>query len=473
MTLQEIWSNPLTLTDCYYLGTEDQKCDVSFEVSHIYNRTRPMILYGLNELVLSVLNQRIYENHIEDAAQQAQKMGLKFPVDTWMKIATKLKGRIPLRVQALPDGTWCPKGTPFCQIYNTEEGFGEITSWFEGVLMKAFFPSGCATKAFELSEYLLEKKLPNNRIHSFAYRSYKSQEDAYWGGTAWVLSLTGTDDFHVKQHLQHANIGSIQASAHKVVQQFDNELDSYLKSISMAENNLGNGKGICAIVIDTYDPWRVINKYLGIILSFAQNKKVHVVFRPDSGNVLPQAINIYKNSARIVKDNLPENICSVIIGEGMTFEKIKQYDNILAVHDVPLKFVNYGIGTGFHDDINRDYLGWAMKTSFSNHRPRMKFSADVVKRSIPGQVNIQETDGIKTVVYSRSGLYQDIYFYDTRSERPLTNPMSWDEIKSNIDKLRGKKLQQTILLNQEIQTEIDRIKDEYFPQKSDLLTETV
>ena len=74
---------------------------------------RPMIIYGFNEIATSLLNQRIYENHVIEADELATKMGLTFPIELWMSVVKDFRGRIPLRVQALPDGTACPKGTPF------------------------------------------------------------------------------------------------------------------------------------------------------------------------------------------------------------------------------------------------------------------------------------------------------------------------------------------------------------------------
>lgn len=460
MTLDQIWDNPLMWTDVYNTEHYLQKIDQSFEVSHIYNRNAPMILYGFHETVKKILNRRIYPEQVEEAIGYARKMGMKFPADMWFKIVNEFKGRIPLRVQALPDGSWVPKGTPFCQIYNTEEGFGELVTWWEAMFLHASFASGCATRAFEMRKYLLSKNYPLHRFHSFGFRGHNSMENAYWAGTSWNLFLTGTDDFHTKYHTPNVEIKSIPALAHKVVQQFDNEMDAYETAIFKAINNKGDGTGICAIVIDTYDPQRFIDIYLEPVLSYAMYNKVHVVFRPDSGPVLRHACDIYKKAAWKIIGNDPRPYCSVIIGEGMSFNKAQIFDMHLKNEGVPPEFVNYGIGAGFYKDIDRDYLGWAMKTAYSNHDARMKFSADEIKQSIPGQVNIVKNDEGKLMVdYTRDGLYEDLYFYDSRSDAPYVKQYNWENIQARA--LKQDDNQDNIILSNSITNKIAKIRKDY------------
>ena len=86
--------------------------------------------------------------------------------------------------------------------------------------------------AYEMRRYLENNNYRLSKIHSFGFR-YPSLESAYWGGMAWCLFLPGTDDFHLKQHLPSSiKISSLNAMAHKVVQQFDREIDAYKYAIS-------------------------------------------------------------------------------------------------------------------------------------------------------------------------------------------------------------------------------------------------
>ena len=103
MTLDDIYSNPLVLTDCYNLSHFFLKKNQDYEISHIYNRSKPMILYGFNEIVIKLLNQKIQESMVMEAEDCARKMGMPFPTEMWMNLVDKLHGWIPLQVEALPE----------------------------------------------------------------------------------------------------------------------------------------------------------------------------------------------------------------------------------------------------------------------------------------------------------------------------------------------------------------------------------
>lgn len=455
--LEDIRRNPLFLTDVYNLSHTDLKEDVSFEVSHIVNRSRPMILYGFNEIVIDLLNTKIEVDMVMEAEEHAKKMGMIFPTQVWYDVVDKEKGWIPLRVQALKDGTWVPRGTPFAQVMNTVEGYGELVTWWEAIYLHSYFASGCATEAFFLRKYLEENKLPLHRFHSFGFRGHHSLEDAYWAASAWNLFLTGTDDFHGIYHTPNAKIGSIPATAHKTIQQFDNEIDGFKRAIDGAVKY--NGKMV-ALVIDTYDPIKVINKMLPEVLQYAKDKGIHVVFRPDSGDLIKQTLMIW-NKYRSW-DNW-----SMIIGEGMSREKILEYDEALKFCGFPLDKMSYGIGAGFYKHIDRDYLGHAMKTAFSNHKPRMKLTiSNPFKQSIPNMVNLIMEDGVMTVDYTRDGpkhnaLYYDVFHYDERSTKPKFERLPWEDIQRRAMSYLDKDLQEDIVKSPAVETTIKEFKERY------------
>ena len=458
MTLKEIRKNPLILTDVYNLSHTELKENVDFEVSHIYNRERPMILYGFNEIAIDLLNTKIEVDMVEEANELAKKMDMKFPFDLWYDVATKHRGWIPLRVQALKDGTWVPKGTPFAQVSNTVEGFGELVTWWESIMLHSYFASGCATEAFHIRRYLEENKLPIHRVHSFGMRGHHSLEDAYWAGTAWNLFLTGTDDYHTILHTPDANIKSIPATAHKTMQQFDDEFYGFIKAIEVGATYK---QKMVALVIDTYDPNKVIEEMAGTLITYAKTKGVHVVFRPDSGDLLKQAKRMW------TKYNYADN-WSMIIGEGMSLEKMKEYDMELKAYGYDIKRMAYGIGAGFYKHIDRDYLGHAMKTAYSNGKPRMKLTkSNPYKQSIPNMVNLVMVDGEMTVDYTRDGanhdaLYHDVYHYDERSTRPKFERLEWLDIQQRaLSYLKIKELQDGIKLSPIVQQAINEFKVKY------------
>jgi nicotinic acid phosphoribosyltransferase len=464
LPILNIRKNPIFLTDCYNLSHQNLKCNTDWEISHMYNRSKGMILYGLAETIAAVLSVQITEEMVHEAYEKAEAMGLPFPIDLWLRVVREFNGYAPLKIESLREGTWSPIGTPFAQITNTEQGFGELVTWWEGVFMKAYFASGCATEAFLMKKYLLEEQAKGGyddsflwKIHSFGYRGHRSEEDAYYASTAWNLSLHGTDDFVSARFSPKAKIGSISALAHKVVQQFDNELDCFKFAIDRTKEI---GKNIVALVIDTYNANRVIQEYLPILAVYAAERGIHIVLRPDSGDVIGQAMFIYRIARQ---ENNFMNV-SVIIGEGMSFDVVKDYDSVLKKKGIPLNFVFYGVGGGFYNHINRDYLGWAMKTAYSNGSNRMKFSEVEIKRSIPGKVVLVRDEQNNLIVDYNVGSnqvdqYVTIYYHDRERTEPYFYVPKFEETKEIVEQQTAK--QERIILSDTIKAEIKKFEELY------------
>mgnify|MGYP001187648265 CR=1 FL=1 len=465
--LNTLRHNPLLLTDSYNLSHARLKCNMDWEVSHLYNRKEGMILYGLRETVTELLSIQITEEHVAEAERCAAMQGLSFPSELFRRVVNECNGYAPIAVESVPEGTWCPAGTPFAQVYNTVEGFGELVTWWEGMFMHAYFPSGCATEAFHMRRYLEAKQEEHGadsgflwRIHSFGFRGHRSLEDAYWAGTAWNLSLQGTDDFHTTHHTPQAVIGSIAALAHKVTQQYDDELACFMQAI---DSTADAGEKIVALVIDTYDANRVIEKYLPELGRHARQKGVRIVMRPDSGDVLGQAIAIY----RVAQANDLLDAVGVIIGEGMGFEQVKRYDATLEAEGVPLAFVAYGVGSGFYNHIDRDTYGWAMKTAYSNGKDRMKFAMVALKRSIPGRVRLVRLNGeLTAAAYEETetvgdNVYETIYMHDGVGVPHMMNAGAafWNEVQDRIRVQNPQ--QQAIKISAAIERKIAALAEQY------------
>ena len=215
-----------------------------------------------------------------------------------------------------------------------------------------------------------------------------------------------------------------------------------------------------ALVIDTYDPNRIIEEEAGKLITYAKTKGVHIVFRPDSGDLIGQTKRLWD------KYKYADN-WGVIIGEGMSREIVIDYDNQLKEFGYPLERMVYGIGAGFYKHIDRDYLGHAMKTAFSNHKPRMKLTlTNPFKQSIPNMVNLVMEDGVMTVEYTRdgpehNGLYYDVFHWDERSTKPKFERLPWLDIQQRAMSYLDKDLQEGIVLSPAVQTTIKEFKERY------------
>ncbi|MCC3687446.1 nicotinamide phosphoribosyltransferase domain-containing protein [Bacillus cereus] len=455
--LKDILTNPVMLTDVYNLSHQRLKVNTDWEVSHIYNRKAGMILYGFAEMANRILEIQITNAMIKQAKESSKIMGVIFPTELFERVVKECNGYVPIQVQSLAEGTWCPAGTPFAQVSNTVEGFGELVTWYEGIFLHASFSCGTATEAFKMRRYLEEMKKEYKfddsfliRLHSFGFRGHRGLEDAYWAGTSWNMFLHGSDDFHTMIHTPNAKVGSISALAHKVTQQYDVEYDGYLHTIDATAKA---GEKIVAIVIDTYDANRFIDSYLVPLAHYAKEKGVHLVIRPDSGDVNQQVVDVYHKVQAYGITNV-----TAIIGEGMSFQNVIRTDFFFKMRQVPLTFVSYGVGGGFYNHINRDTLGFAMKTAFSNGAPRMKFGMNPLKRSIPDVVNVLLKEDGKTMYVARHSadnindcLYQVIYHHDDQMDEPIVKYPKWEETQERaMSYIHEENLQEHILLHDNI-----------------------
>ena len=260
--------------------------------------------------------------------------------------------------------------------------------------------------------------------------------------------------------------------AHKVVQQFDREIDAYKYAISAIADREKKVWRMLSVVIDTYDAWQFIKKYMPEVVAFALDKKVHLVLRPDSGDTIDQGIAILKYKfAHKIKH------LSCIIGDDMDFQKIIYFDRELLKNHLDPNDMIYGLGTGFYKLIDRNFLGFSMKTSFSNLKPRMKFSASG-KTSLPGRVRLGYNENGKMKVYLSSSskqtsdtapnLYEIIYLYDPSApdDKPVIKFPDYEEtwhrsqtILQEID-ING---QEKIVVSDEILKIMEKIKQIYIP----------
>ena len=144
----------------------------------------------------------------------------------------------------------------------------------------------------------------------------------------------------------------------------------------------------------------------------------------------------------------------------MSLDKVKEYDGLLKEKKIPLEFMSYGVGSGFYNDLDRDYLGFAMKTAVSNGKDRMKLTkSNPFKMSIPGFINLIKEDGKLVVEYTRNGLLQTVYDMDERSSRPKLGKVDWKNIQRRA--LKEDMTQQEIILSPLVLQNINTFKEKY------------
>lgn len=231
-------------------------------------------------------------------------------------------GYLPLRIDALPEGTLCPIRVPMFTIHNTKQEFYWLTNFIETIMStEVWKPMTSATIALEYRKILdkwAEKTCDDNshvdfQGHDFSMRGMAGLDAACSSGAGHLLSFKGTDTIPAILWLEkyyNANcekdvVGtSIPATEHSVAEtniieleeiinnerkkfkNFDGLMDSrkqaeleYFKRLLNVYPN-----GVFSYVADTYNLWEVLTDILPLLKDKIMSRDGKVVIRPDSGD---------------------------------------------------------------------------------------------------------------------------------------------------------------------------------------------
>jgi nicotinamide phosphoribosyltransferase len=339
------------------------------------------VFAGLQRELIEYLSQPITANDIREAASVLTGMGLPFNKEGWDHILKVHRGYLPLKIQAVPEGTVLPVGNVMVQVRNTDPVVPWLTSYIETSLLRAvWYPTTVATRSYECRKIIksyLEKTADNIdslpfKLHDFGARGVSSKESAGIGGLAHLLSFQGTDTIEAvlyanKYYYEPAAGFSIPAAEHSTITAWGVEFES------SAYRNMINkfGNGMVAVVSDSYDISNACKNIWGKELkSLINGIKGTLVVRPDSGDPativlqtireLMEAFGTRINSKGY--SELPKNI-RVIQGDGVSQEEIEKILKVLVKHAISTENIAFGMGGELLQKLNRDTCKFAMKAS--------------------------------------------------------------------------------------------------------------
>lgn len=308
-----------------------------------------------------------------------------FNGEQWKRLAEG-SGTIPLEIEALPEGTCVPHGTPMVQVRNTDPTMPWLPAYIETAMLRAvWYPSTVATVSREIKAIMkryLERTADdanvaphlNFMLHDFGSRGVSSSESAAVGGFAHLINFMGTDTVEA---LRHARLYygepmagfSIPASEHSVATMFgkDNEA-GYVQHMV---NTYGGKDKIVAIVGDSYDIFNFVDNVLGEkCKDLVVSNGGRVVVRPDSGEPVSTVLEVLRllflrfGSNRNSKgyDVLPPCI-RVIQGDGVDANSIDGILSRMETQKISAENIVFGMGGALLQKVDRDTCKFAMKTS--------------------------------------------------------------------------------------------------------------
>ena len=343
-----------------------------------------VVFFGLQAAMIEYFENPITSWDVDEAEAIIKGSGLPFNRAGFDHMVEAFGGYAPLKIDAIPEGSVVPRGTPLVTIENVG---GPKTLWatsyFETLLLRGiWYPTTVASLSYNIrktiASYWLKTVDEANMggmdfaLHDFGARGATSGESAAIGGLAHLLNFSGTDTLEANlagrdyYDTDGQVVGySIPAAEHSTITSWGQERET-----EAYKNILTNyPTGLVAVVSDSYDLFNAVNNIWGNALKDdVVSRQGRVVVRPDSGD--PIEITLKTVEALGAKFGftvnskgykvLPDYI-RMIQGDGVTAVTIGAILNNFAVHGWSAENIAFGMGGGLLQQVNRDTLRFAMK----------------------------------------------------------------------------------------------------------------
>jgi len=373
--------------------------------------------FGLQAIIKKHLIPLTGSYDIDYMAIDAKKHGVSFNKPGWNRIVKEHGGKLPLEIQAVPEGLDIPIGNVVMQITNTDTSMPWLSGFVETILEQVWGPTTLATDTAvirQMRKNSLEKTSDSQAsleysLHDFGYRGTPTDENAGTMGSAHLLNFSGTDTMaaidEIRTYYNEDMAGySIDAAEHSTIMAWPTEEDFWNNLI---KNVLRSGKTVAA-PIDTNDWRKTLREIIGGDLRHTiRASGGKLVVRPDSGipwEVIPEILVILEEIFGTTVNSkgykvLPSYI-GVIFGDGLDIESIQRTENAIIEVGFSIENVVYGRGGGGLQKQMRDDMRWAIKLNakdFGNGWVNVHKSTPG-KESKPGRLALIHEDGVyKTI----------------------------------------------------------------------------
>ena len=418
--------NPILNTDSYKFGHFLQYPPGTQAISsYIETRGQPdeadVLFFGLQMFLKEYLGRPVTRAHVDEAEAIVTAHGQPFDRAGWLHIVEQCGGYLPLRIEALAEGTLVRRSVPLVQVVNTDPRCFWLTSHIETALLRAvWYPSTVASQIRKLKRILqpmLEKTADNPEavlpfsLHDFGARGATSMEQAGLGGAAHLVHFRATDTMtgilYARRYYDADMAGrSMPASEHSTMTTWgvDGETRAYATMV-----DLFAAKGSVSVVSDSFD----INYAVTEIWGKELREKVkasggRVVIRPDSGDPIETPVHVVRQldyhfgstlNGKGYKVLHPS--VRVLQGDGLSSSDMSQILGRLEAFGFSAENISFAMGSGILQKVNRDTYSFAMKAN-----GRMDDTGrwhDVSKR--PATMNVKASKaGRQAVVNGTLGL---------------------------------------------------------------------
>jgi nicotinamide phosphoribosyltransferase len=342
------------------------------------------VFFGLQYYLKKYLSQTITVEQVEEAKIFSAAHGVPFNYDGWMRIATVLKGKLPVIIKAVPEGTELPTSNILMSVESTDPETFWVVSWIETMLVRLWYPITVATQSRYIKALLrnyLEKtsddpegELPF-KLHDFGSRGVSSQESAMIGGASHLVNFLGSDTIagiYMANKYYHGNMAgySIPASEHSTMTMWgkDNEVKAYDNMLEQYKHS-----PIFACVSDSYDIYNAAeNIWGGELKQKVIDFPGTVVIRPDSGyppevvaKLLEKLDDAFGHTVNSKGYKVLNHNVRIIQGDGVNYDSIARILHEMVDLKYSVTNIAFGMGGALLQQMNRDTLRFAFKCSWA------------------------------------------------------------------------------------------------------------
>ena len=412
-----------------------------------YNKT---VFFGLQYYLKKYLTHRVTMAEVEEAKEFFEAHGEPFNYEGWMYIATELKGKLPVRIRAVAEGSVVPTHNILVSIESTDPKVFWVVSWIETMLLRVWYPINVCTISYTIKQIIkeaLEKSSddPNGEIsfklHDFGSRGTGSQENAMIGGASHLVNFMGSDTVvgvRCANKYYHSKMAgfSIPAAEHSSITGWgkEHEVDAYRNMLKQ----FAKPGALVAIVSDSYNLWNACEHLWGEQLKQEViDSGATVVIRPDSGHpatVVLKTLQILDSkfgSTVNGKGFKVLNNVRVIQGDGVNEHSIKEILDTVINSGFSATNVAFGMGGALLTMHNRDTMRFAMKCSSTMVDGNQR---DVFKDPITDHGKVSKA-GILDLVF-RNGEYETVRDFQSDSVMRAVFENGTILVEDNLDEIR-------------------------------------
>jgi nicotinamide phosphoribosyltransferase len=299
-------------------------------------------------------------------------------------------GYLPIKVNALPEGSLVPIGVPMFTIENTHPNFFWLPGYLETQLSAYIWsPMTAATIADRYKRLLTdfaEKTGDVNKVFTqagdFSMRGMGSPETAYRTAGGHLLSFGVSATLSVREYLKsyyHAKSDVMMytpSTEHSVMCSYgEDEVEAFRHLITKVYPS-----GNISIVSDTYDLWNVVDNVLPKLKDLIMAREGKVVIRPDSGDPVKIICGDVASDRSTVRKGIVERLfelfggttnskgfkeldphIGVVYGDSITVDRADKICQGLLDKGFASTNTILGIGSYTYQYVTRDTFGFALK----------------------------------------------------------------------------------------------------------------